>query len=221
MKDMLKKCSAVWLLFTGFALSIIFIMSGTGYLVISRDYERFEMEARRLREDYNEGQRQLIKKEVEQVADFIQYNWANAEERQRNNLKDRAYEAYAIATNLYQVNHGKASEQEIRNVIREALRPIRFNHGRGYFFAADLNGIEILFADRPELEGQSMLETRDTRGAYVIRDMIELVRREGEGYYQYSWTKPNDQGVKFRKIAFVKYFLPSTVLLAPVNTWMI
>ena len=53
-----------------------------------------------------------------------------------------------------------------------------------------------------------MLNTRDTRGAYVIRDMIELVRREGEGYYQYTWTKPNVQGKDFRKIAFIKYFAP-------------
>jgi signal transduction histidine kinase len=96
----------------------------------------------------------------------------------------------------------------VRNIIKEDLRPIRFNNGRGYFFATGLDGKEILFADQPELEGQSMLETRDTGGAYVIRDMIELVRREGEGYYRYTWTKPNAQGNDFPKIAYLKYFAP-------------
>src|SRR5208337_667373 len=208
MRDMLKKRSAVWLLYSGFAVSVIFIVSGIGYYVISRDYQRFETDARHLREEYVAGQQQQIKSEVERVVDFIQYNWANAEERLRNNLKDRTYEAFAIATNLYQVNQGRASEQEIRNTILGALRPINFNHGRGYYFATGLDGVEILFADRPELEGQSMLNTQDTRGAYVIRDMIELVRREGEGYYRYTWTKPDVQGKDFRKIAFVKYFAP-------------
>ena len=208
MRDMLKRCSAVWLLFTAFAVSIIFIVSGIGYLVISRDYQRFETEGRHLREEYIAGQRQQIKDEVEQVVDFIQYNWANAEERLKNNLKDRTYEAIDIATNLHRLNQGRTSEQELRNIILEAVRPIRFNHGRGYYFATGLNGVEILFADRPDLEGQSMLNTQDTHGAFVIRDMIELVHREGEGYYQYTWTKPKVQGQDFPKIAFVKYFAP-------------
>jgi PAS domain S-box-containing protein len=205
---MLKKCSAVWLLFTGFAVSTIFIVSGIGYYLISRDYQRFKTEAPHLREEYIASQRQQIKQEVERVVAYIQYNWAKAEERLRNNLKDRTNEAFAIATNLYRVNQGRANEQETRNIILEALRPIRFNHGLGYYFATGLDGVEILFADHPELEGQSMLDTQDTRGAYVIRDMIELVRREGEDYYQYSWTKPNAQGKDFPKIAYVKYFAP-------------
>jgi PAS domain S-box-containing protein len=205
---MLRKCSAIWLQFIGFALSLILIVSGIGYFVTVRDYKRFKMEAEQLREEYIAGQRRQIKEQVEQVVDFIQYNCANAEERLRNSVKQRTYEAFAIATSLWQANVGRVSEQELRNIITSALRPIRFNHNRGYFFATGLDGVEILFADRPELEGQSMLETRDTRGRYVIRDMIELVRKDGEGYYQYTWTKPNAQGKDFRKIAFLKHFAP-------------
>ncbi len=208
MRDMLKKCSAVWLLFTGFALSTIFIVSGIGYFVISRDYQRFNTEALHLHEEYIASQQQQIKQEVEQATAYIQYSWAKAEERLRENLKDRTNEAFAIATNLYRVNRHRANERETRNIILEALRPIRFDHDLGYCFATGFDGVEILSADRPELEGQSVLDTRDTRGAYVIRDMIELIRREGEGYYQYSWTKPNVQGKDFPKIAYARYFAP-------------
>ncbi len=205
---MLKKCSAVWLLFAGFAVSTIFIVSGIGYYVITRDYQRFNAEALHLRAEYIASQRQQIKQEVGQVVAYIQYNWAKAAEDLREDLKDRTNEAFDIATNLYRVNHGRANGQETRNIILEALRPIRFNHGLGYYFATGLNGEEILSTDRPELEGQSVLDTRDTRGAYVIRDMIELIRREGEGYYQYSWTKPNVPGKDFPKIAYARYFAP-------------
>ncbi|MGO9415964.1 MAG: cache domain-containing protein, partial [Syntrophobacteraceae bacterium] len=208
MRDMLKKCSAVWLLFAGFAVSTIFIVSGIGYYVITRDYQRFNAEALHLRAEYIASQRQQIKQEVGQVVAYIQYNWAKAAEDLREDLKDRTNEAFDIATNLYRVNHGRANGQETRNIILEALRPIRFNHGLGYYFATGLNGEEILSTDRPELEGQSVLDTRDTRGAYVIRDMIELIRREGEGYYQYSWTKPNVPGKDFPKIAYARYFAP-------------
>ncbi len=205
---MLRKCSAVWLLFAGFAVSTIFIVSGIGYYVISRDCQRFNAEALHLREEYIASQRQQIKQEVGQVVAYIQYNWAKAAEDLREDLKDRTNEAFDIATNLYRVNHGRANEQETRNIILETLRPIRFNHGRGYYFATGLNGVQILDADRPELEGQSMLDTQDTQSAYVIRHMIELIRREGEGYYQYSWTKPNVPGKDFPKIAYARYFAP-------------
>ena len=208
MIDLLKKCSAVWLLFAGFAVSTIFIVSGIGYYVISRDYQRFNAEALHLREEYIASQRQQIKQEVGQVVAYIQYNWAKAADRLREDLKDRTEEALAIATNLYRVNQGTANGQQTRNIILEALRPIRFNHGLGYYFATGLNGVQILDADRPELEGQSMLDTQDTQGAYVIRDMIELIRREGKGYYQYSWTKPNVPGKAFPKIAYARYFAP-------------
>jgi hypothetical protein len=34
-------------------------------------------------------------------------------------------------------------------MITDALRPIRFNRNRGYYFAFTMKGIETLFADRP------------------------------------------------------------------------
>jgi len=123
MRNILKKCSAVWLLFAGFAVSTIFIVSGIGYYVISRDYQRFNTEALHLRAEYIASQRQQIKQEVEQVVAYIQYNWTKAEERLRENLKDRTDEAFAIAANLYRVNHGRANDRETRNIIREPFAP--------------------------------------------------------------------------------------------------
>ena len=166
------------------------------------------MEANRLRADYTRSQEQLIKNEVDKVVDFIQYNCSKTEERLRASIKERTYEALAIATNLYDGLHGREGGEEIRTIIVDALRPIRFNGGRGYFFATGLDGVEMLFADHPELEGKSLLDIQDSRGSYVIREMIELVRRTGEGFYRYVWTKPNVQGRDFPKIAYIKYFAP-------------
>ena len=42
-----------------------------------------------------------------------------------------------------------------------------------------MDGINQLFADRPSNEGKSLLDTRDTRGAYVIRDMNDIIREQG------------------------------------------
>ena len=208
MKNTERKISALWLLFSGLAVMTALIVVGIGYFVLTRDYRRFEVEANQLRADYTRSQEQLIKNEVDKVVDFIQYSCSKTEERLRASIKERTYEAHAIAMNLYNGFHGRKGGEEIRTIIVDALRPIRFNGGRGYFFATGLDGVEMLFADHPELEGKSLLDLQDSRGSYVIREMIELVRHAGEGFYRYVWTKPNVQGRDFPKIAYIKYFAP-------------
>lgn len=208
MKSPLKRIGVVWLLATCFAAVTIFTVCGIGGFVFYRDYQRFLAESGRLREDDLKSRRQVLKNEVERTVDFIHYSWSKTEARLRESVKARTLEACDIAANLHREHHGKRSEEEVRKIILDALRPIRFNNGRGYYFATRLDGTEILFADRPEMEGRLLIDMQDTRGRYVIRDMIDLVQREGEGYYEYRWTKPNEEGRDFRKIAYLKYFAP-------------
>ena len=84
--------------------------------------------------------------------------------------------------------------------------PIRFNNQRGYYFITRLDGVEILFADRPEMEGRNLMDMQDTQGKFVIREMIDIVRKSGEGFYRYTWTKPQRIGKNFPKIAYHKIF---------------
>lgn len=179
-----------------------------GSLRIFREIQRFRAETEELRNEYVESQKALLQSEVEQAVDYIRYNHTLTEERLKQTIKDRVYEAYDLAMHLYQHNRETRTPTEIQTIIKEALRPIRFNHGRGYYFATNLNGIEELFADHPELEGENLLSMQDTQGQYVIRDMIGIVQQSGEGFYQYTWTKPQETGKDFAKIAFVKHFEP-------------
>ena len=93
-------------------------------------------------------------------------------------------------------------------MILDALRPIRFEKGSGYYFVTRLNGVNMLFADKPEMEGLNLLDVQDTRGQYIIKDMINIVRQSGEGFYEYLWTKPDSAGNDFKKISFIKRFEP-------------
>ncbi len=172
------------------------------------EYADFREESEALRSRLLEDYKDSIRNEVQKAVDYIEYMKSQTEKRLRSSIKERVYEAHAIASHIYEINHGKKSPEEIQSLIREALRPIRFNQGRGYYFATNLNGIEELFADRPEMEGRDMLPVRGGQGEYVVRDMIELVKQKGEGFYQYTWSKPNVEGRNFPKIAFVKLFEP-------------
>jgi PAS domain S-box-containing protein len=179
-----------------------------GYFWISQEYASFHAESKELRENYLESQRDMIRNEVQKVVDYVDYMRSLREKRLKDSIRERVYEAYAIANNIYRENRGKKSNAEIADMIRDALRPIRFSGGKGYYFATNLKGIEMLFADRPTLEGSNMINFRDTQGKYIIRDMIEICRSSKEGFYQYTWTKPNSPGSNFPKIAYVKLFEP-------------
>ncbi len=93
-------------------------------------------------------------------------------------------------------------------MVIDALRPIRFSNRQGYYFATRLDGVEMLFADKPELEGKNLLDMVSNDGKFVIQDMIRIARTRGEGFYEYLWAQPDKRGWNYRKISFIKYFEP-------------
>ncbi|OKY73871.1 MAG: hypothetical protein BM485_16480 [Desulfobulbaceae bacterium DB1] len=179
-----------------------------GGLWIFQEYSGFTRQADEMRAAMLAERKNNLIKKVADVAEFIGFKKSQTEDRVRANIKSRVYEAHALATHIHQTYRHTKTTAELRDMIREALRALRFDNGQGYYFAASLDGTEQLFVDRPELQGKNLLDMRDASGAYVIRDMIAIARQNAEGFYSYTWTKPGRQGKDFRKISFIKYFAP-------------
>lgn len=190
---------------------IIFLL-GIGVSIAAIDvigsHRDFHFRADQMRADYIARQKQIIKQEVNRVVDLISYEKAQSEILTRKKIKSRVYEAYSIAQHIYEQNKTAKSGAEIQKMILDALRPIRFEYGSGYYFATRLDGVEMLFADKPKMEGLNLLDVKDTRGRYVIKDMIQIAEQSGEGFYEYHWTKPDSVGNDFKKISFIKRFEP-------------
>jgi len=175
---------------------------------MNSEYSAFLEDAAATRRNFEESQKEMLREEVSAVVDFINYTKAQTETVLEKTVKERVYEAHSVASHLYQSYKDSKTSEELQKLIKEALRQLRFNDGRGYYFIFNLDGIEQLFADRPELEGMDMLPLQGAAGEFVVRDMIELVRQQEEGFYRYSWTKPGETANIFRKTAFVKLFSP-------------
>ena len=114
------------------------------------EVREFNKDAEKAREEGLKSKKQLVKAEVEKVIDYIHFTRLFMEKRMRKNLKERTYEAWSIINNIYQKNAGKHSKQEVLKRIKQALRPIRFNNGRGYYFIVGLDGVEKLYPIQPE-----------------------------------------------------------------------
>ncbi|SMC60212.1 Signal transduction histidine kinase [Desulfocicer vacuolatum DSM 3385] len=190
---------------------IIAIFTAMGFLYlfwIYTEYTAFVTESRQMKIEYIKSQKKTLKHQVTMVLDYIQYMEAQTETQLKKTIQNRVKEAHALASNLYEENKEVKPKAEIVKMIKDALRPIRFNNGNGYFFAFSMDGTEILFADHPEMEGRNMLSVQGPGGDFVVKDMIEILKEKSRGFYQYTWTKPGDTGRSFQKIAYVKYFKP-------------
>jgi hypothetical protein len=111
-----------------------------GYFWIINEYTRFKKEEATLREEYVKTQENLIKNETEKVIDYIEYMKSQAETRLKQIIRNRTNEAYDIAINLYSQHRATKNPDELKKIIKDALRPIRYNDQRGYYFITRLDG---------------------------------------------------------------------------------
>ncbi|MCK5684966.1 cache domain-containing protein [bacterium] len=182
-------------------------VSITIYEVV-KSHKDFNSQAELIRNNYVSQQQQIIKREVDRIVERIQYVKAKSEDITKAKVKSRVYEADAIARHIYEQNQNTKSILEIKQMILTALRPILFEQGNGYYFISRHDGVAQLLPNNPELEGLKLLDLQDTQGQYIIKDMIQIIKQSGEGFYQYYWGKPEKPGHSFKKISFIKEFKP-------------
>jgi len=185
---------------------------GIGISIITIDiigsYHDFNIHAERMRTDYIDGQKRIIRQEVHRVVEMINHDKLKSELMAKNNIKSRTYEACAVASNIHEQNRNSRSADQIREMILDALRPVRFENGKGYFFIAGMDGTGVLYPDNPDFEGSDLRDLKVHRSSYIVKNMIDIVRNRGEGFYKYHWIKSGVKDKYYRKISFLKYFEP-------------
>ena len=180
-----------------------------GIIFAILEIRNFKESSHQSREYFLELSKTSIKNEVDKVFDYVEMSRTNLEGHMRANIRNRVEEAWLLNQNIYEQNKNKLSKQQIKDLIKDALRPIRFFNNRGYFFIVSMNGVEELYPPMPHLEGENLLGLQDLAGDYVIQDEIDIVKKQGEGFVTDYWTKPDDDsGQAYMKTSFVKYFEP-------------
>ncbi len=156
-----------------------------------------------------EERRAFIRAVVETAVNGAEHQRRTVEARARSVIRERAEQALRMARHLWANRPADASDAEVAAIIREALRPLRYDNGRGYFFVFEIDtGRAVLHADRPALEGTDLFTVRDADGRPIIPRMIEMIEADGAGYFSYYWYHPNRPGDRFRKVSYVVPFEP-------------
>ncbi len=90
---------------------------------------------------------------------------------------------------------------------REFIDKIRFfDNQSGYFFIYDFDCVNVAHGTQKDLQGENLYNYQDSKGNYVIRDLVYIAQNSGSGYYEYYWNNPVN-GKEEAKKAFV-YKIP-------------
>ncbi|MEJ0019094.1 MAG: cache domain-containing protein [Acetobacteraceae bacterium] len=122
-------------------------------------------------------------------------------------LRSITDEAVSIAANLdLEVKAGTATREQAIKRFRDAIRPIRFDGGTGYYFAYAMDGTTLVVGPTPEVEGSNRLGITDTEGKFWVREQIAAARAGG-GIVIYSYPKPGSQAAQ-PKMSYVQPYAP-------------
>jgi PAS domain S-box-containing protein len=185
-----------------FLYSMIFISFVStaliGYLWISHESRRFDRDSEKMRAEYIESQKLLVKNEVNRVVDYIGYMRSRADRRLTELLKEKFAEADGMTARGYR-------EKFIKDLQRELLEyicKVRFGK-EGYIFVVDFDGTTLWNEKRPELVGKKVWAANDPGGADALRQARETVQTQEGGFIRYNWFKQSHD-VPIGKTSFVQ-----------------
>lgn len=187
----------------------VFLLASVATHFLYKNQSDGEARLATLEAEFLQKGRDQLSTEIKGAKDYISYMVAQAEQVLKEQSRAEVLKAHSIAKTIYQREHGLRPESEIKDLIRESLRDIRFFNGRGYIFIDDDKGLCILLPTSPHIEGKSLYDNQDDTGHFIMRGLIEAVENPlGEGFSRYRWYPPHDQQNMTDKIAFVKAFEP-------------
>ena len=188
----------------------VLIISILSILLITEKNElSFENKINEMEDKFIIEKKSQIKSEVSRVYNYIQEERTQTVSQIKKNIKARTNEAYSIIESIY-TNNPNSTPLEIKKRVINALRDIRFNDGRGYFFLYKTNGQVLMLPTLPHLEEKNLWDSQDVKGAYIIRQVSAIATEKGEGFLTWWYNKPTTHDVEksFEKIGYVKHFKP-------------
>ncbi|HLO64174.1 MAG TPA: cache domain-containing protein [Azonexus sp.] len=153
--------------------------------------------------------RARLNAEMANALSFIEFTRSRTDDVLRRSITEQVDTAMQIVEAIYARESKQRPPAEVKRLIVEALRPVRFYNGRGYYFIDDMAGQFVLLPTAPQLEGKTVLDNKDDTGHYIMRGLIDAARKpRGEGFSRYRWYRPDDPKQMADKLAYVRYFAP-------------
>jgi len=117
-----------------------------------------------------------------------------------------------LALGIFAEEH--AAEQKGELTTAEAQKralartsALRYGGGKEYFFAFDMTPRVLMHPAAKQLIGQDVSGTKEAGGRNIFVEMVDVVRRDGQGFIEYIWAKPGFDKPQ-PKLSYVAGFAP-------------
>jgi len=133
-------------------------------IAIYNSYSQYKDDIKLIEEKYIISQKRVIKKEVEKFVNFIKY-------------KDSKNKNISISE----------LQKEVIDII-ENIQPK--DDGTEYTFIYSLDGVNISDPILKSNIGKNLIDFKDINGKKVIKELINVSKKDEGGYVRYVWNKP-------------------------------
>ncbi|MCV6588404.1 MAG: EAL domain-containing protein, partial [Marinobacterium sp.] len=162
----------------------------------------------RLQLEIEQQQKQRLNAEMIATLQYIERLREESRQRLKATVQDHVIQAWTVSDQLYRRFQADLSTAELRQLIRETLRDVRFLSGRGYLFVDHVDGQMILNPLKPELEGHSGPLLQDDQGRPIMDILLEAVNNpQGRGFAEYRWYPPGEALMQ-EKVSYIQRFEP-------------
>ena len=138
---------------------------------------------------------------------ILTLSYANVTREQRlNHLKQTVALAYNIINPIIKsFQDGNMTRDEALTAVRDTVRNMIYmdSYDENYIFMSSYDGIMLVQPYQPEMEMTDMWDLQDTKGSYIIRELIAVAQsEEGSGYVSYFYMRPQSTRPEL-KISYV------------------
>lgn len=105
-----------------------------------------------------------------------------------------------------QAASGKVPEEVAKQNAMNEIKLMRYKGGE-YFWINGMDLKMIMHAVNPDLDGKDIGGIKDENGVFLFQNMVEVCRKNGQGFVDYYWPKPGSSSA-VPKVSFVKLYKP-------------
>ena len=97
-------------------------------------------------------------------------------------------EAVAMVKRVQAKFKAEGAEATFKAVSDKAVA--EFHDRDLYPFIYDMAGVNVAHGARPALIGKNLITLKDQDGKFLVRDMRDIAKTKGSGWYDYKWPNP-------------------------------
>ncbi|WP_041958765.1 methyl-accepting chemotaxis protein [Sulfurospirillum arsenophilum] len=112
---------------------------------------------------------------------------------------------------IYTNNKDKLSKDELRTMLLALINGYRYNNDVGYFYAYNLEGINVVHPINKALVGKNLIDMKDKEGNFVIKDLLKAAK-EGTGVTKFIWPHPVTKQDE-PKLSYNFYYEPLDIVI--------